>query len=144
MLVNKLKLNAAKAEFMVIANWHDQLVVERIRPVLKVADAFIHPKKIVRNLGILFHSEMSMLPATYRPYWQESRERLYERWPVLDRLSLLDYAKSLLVGTPESSLRSCQVVQNDAARMLARVSTRQHISPVLQNTLATYQATNLL
>ena len=56
----------------------------------------------------------------------------------------LDYAYSLLVGVPESSLRRCQVVQNDAGRMIARMSRRQHISPILQSTLAAYQATNLL
>ena len=49
-------------------------------------------------------------------------------------LSRLDYANSLLVGVLESScMCRCQVAQNDAARIIARVSRRQHILPVLQN-----------
>ena len=50
---NKLNLHPTKTEFMVIASRHQQLVVERIRPVLRLDDTFIHCKKVVRNLGVL-------------------------------------------------------------------------------------------
>ena len=61
-------------------------------------------------------------------------------------VSRLDYANLLPIGVRESSLRRCQVVQSDAARMIARVSRRQHISPILQNLhwLSLMQATNHL
>ena len=60
MLTNKFKLNSARTVFMVIASRHQQPVVECIRPVLRVCNAFIHIKKVVCNLGVLFDSEMSM------------------------------------------------------------------------------------
>ena len=47
-------------------------------------------------------------------------------------LSRLDYAKSLLAGVPEVVLHKLQVVQNNAARMISRVSGRAHITPVLK------------
>ena len=42
-------------------------------------------------------------------------------------------SRSWLESRIESSLCRCQFVQTDAARMIARVSRRQHISPILQN-----------
>ena len=66
MLTNKFKLNSAKTVFMVIASRHQQPVVECMRTVLRVGDVFIHIKKVVCNLGVLFDTEMSILPHVIR------------------------------------------------------------------------------
>ncbi|PIK51345.1 hypothetical protein BSL78_11749, partial [Apostichopus japonicus] len=48
-------------------------------------------------------------------------------------VSRMDYCCSLLTGVPAHQIRRLQVVQNRAARIIARVSPPDHISPVLAN-----------
>ena len=45
--------------------------------------------------------------------------------------SRLDYCNSLFLGCPTYSLKSLQLIQNAAARVLMRTNRRDHISPIL-------------
>ena len=45
--------------------------------------------------------------------------------------SILDYCNSLLLNCPTYSLKSLQLIQNAAARVLMRTNRRDHVSPVL-------------
>ena len=45
-------------------------------------------------------------------------------------ISKLDYANSVLYGVNSSYLKKLQIVQNSAARVIAKVKRRDHITPV--------------
>ena len=46
-------------------------------------------------------------------------------------ISRLDYANSLLIGANKTCLKRLQIVQNSAARLITRISYRDHITPIL-------------
>ena len=48
-------------------------------------------------------------------------------------LSRLDFANSALAGIPARLMNSLQVVQNNDARLVTRIPSRAHITPVLQD-----------
>ncbi|TWW78410.1 hypothetical protein D4764_11G0005310 [Takifugu flavidus] len=50
----------------------------------------------------------------------------------------LDYCDSLLSGCPNNSLRSLQLIQNAAARVLTGIDKRDHITPVLRGLTPSY------
>ena len=46
--------------------------------------------------------------------------------------SRLDYCHSLLAGLPNSKLSRLQQIQNNAARLVKRISKNEHITPILK------------
>ena len=62
MTTNKLRLNSAKTELMVAVSPHHQRLVEEAKPVLRIGDSVIYPRASVRNLGVIFDSQMTMRP----------------------------------------------------------------------------------
>lgn len=110
-----------------------------------VTQSFL-PTRCIRNLGVTWDSELSMLPyinqvirAGY--YHLSSISRI--RWSLDDDtcamvvralvISRLDYANSMLCGVPDCALRKLLVLQNDAAQLVTRTRrrARAHITPVL-------------
>ena len=98
----------------------------------------------VRNLGVIFDPDMSFNShikqlsrtaffhlrniAKIRPILsQKDAEKLVHAFVT----SRLDYCNSLLSGCPNKSLKSLQLIQNAAARVLTRTRMREHISPIL-------------
>ena len=144
--MNKLNLNAQKTELIIFTPAHllYHLIVDQLRPVLRVGDPLIFPSSLVRKLGVFFDSRLTMLPhisgtmqGVFGAIKNISRIRRY-----LDdntcagivqatAISKLDYANSLLVGLPKNcALRRLRVAQNSAARLVSRVSGRTRITPV--------------
>ena len=97
-----------------------------------------------RNLGVIFDQDLSFSShikhVTRTAFFhlrsiakirnilsQSDAEKLVHAFIT----SRLDYCNSLLSGCPKTSLKSLQLVQNAAARVLTRVNKREHISPIL-------------
>jgi hypothetical protein len=140
--MNKLKINESKTETIVVARKKDEHKVDNIE--LRVGDALIKPQRVVKNLGALVDSELSMKPqgndvarragfhlraiAHIRPHLSTSACASAIHAAVTSRL---DFHNALLLGAPKSLLKRLQVVQNSAARVLSRTPARDHITPVL-------------
>jgi hypothetical protein len=140
---NKLKLNAGKTEYMVVARKRD-----RVRcniPDLLVSGSVVQPVTKVRNLGSVFDQEMSMVEhiaaICKSGYYHLHNIALIRKYLDKDSLttvihafvtSRLDYSNCLLYGLPKSKLRRLQLLQNSAARLIAGTSRRESITPVLQ------------
>ena len=146
MVVNKLKLNAQKTEFIIFTPAHLRPLVDQLQPVLRVGDALISPSSVVRNLGVFFDSGLTMLPhisrtvqGVFEAIKNISRVRRYLDDNTCARIvqalaiSKLDCANSLLAGLPKCALRRLGVAQNSAARLVSRASGRTRITPVLKH-----------
>ena len=146
MIVNKLKLNEDKTEFMIVTSRYYKATYQLLNPCLTVGGVPIKPTCSVRNLGAMFDCVMSMedhINSVKRSMYFHIREigriRRY-----LDQhtchlavqslvISHLDYANILLLGLPKSLLHGLQVAQNTAARLISRTSRTDHITPVLKS-----------
>ena len=146
MTCNKLRLNSAKTELMVAVSPHHQRLVDEAKPVLRTGDSVIYPRASVRNLGVIFDSQMTMRRCVnsiirsanahlrslgrVRRYLDDATGAAAARALILSRL---DFANSLPAGIPARLMNRLQVVQNNAARLVTRTPSRAHIAPVLQD-----------
>ncbi|TWW54029.1 hypothetical protein D4764_0190140 [Takifugu flavidus] len=98
----------------------------------------------VRNLGVTFDQNLSfnshiklVSRSAFFHLRNISKIRKLLMQPDAEKLvhafvtSRLDYCNSLLSGCPNNSLRSLQLIQNAAARVLTGIDKRDHISPVM-------------
>ena len=104
----------------------------------------IKPSKCVRDLGSYLDSNLSMdshINMVIRSVYGQLRT-IGKIRKFLDTdacamainslaTSRLDYNNALLFGVPEKSLCRLQIMQNQAARILAKVDCHEHITPVL-------------
>jgi len=140
----RLQLNPSKTEaiwFGSNANL-DRLAVTDVTICLD--QATIHPSDCVRNLGVLLDSSLSMrqhiakiastcffhlrrLRKLRRVLDLESRKRLVCAF-ILTRI---DYCNAVLANLPDSALAPLQRVLHAAARFVAAIGPRDHITPTL-------------
>ena len=142
MINNYLKLNDDKTEFLLIGS---KCNINKVPSVLlNVNNVTVSNSSVVRNLGAMFDTEMSMekfviskcKSAMYhlrsisqiRHYLDADATKTLIHALVTSRL---DYANSLLIGVNKSLIHRLQLVQNAAARLITRTSFRNHITPVL-------------
>ena len=103
-------------------------------------------KEEVCDLGVLLDSNLSMANQVAKICkicsFHLRRISLVQKYLTTDSLCLLvssfvlfrlDYANSLLAAIPGNLLSRLQRVQNSAARLLAGVNRKQHITPVLRS-----------
>ena len=143
MTANKLKLNDDKTEVMIISS-------SRMSTALSIPDSFdignasVPFSDTVKNLGVTLDCHLSLKTHVLNLVRTANFElrRIGSIRSLLTTeatatlvsafiLSRLDYCNSLLSGCPRSLILRLQKVQNNAARLILRISKFEHISPHL-------------
>ena len=101
-------------------------------------------KNPVRHLGVLIDSDLSFSNHTKAvtktaSYHLKQRVRDLMSRADLEKLihafisNRLENCKALLSGLPKKTIRQLQLIQNDAARVVTRTRTTEHITAVLRS-----------
>ena len=142
MTANFLLLNSDKTEVIVLGPQHLRNTLSNDMATLD--GITLASSTTVRNLGVIFDQDMSFsyhIKQISRTAFfhlrniakirhilpQEDAEKLVHAFVT----SRLDYCNSLLSGCPNKTLKTLQLVQNAAARVLTKTRKRDHISPIL-------------
>ena len=144
MIHNKLMLNDSKTEITFVVRNDQRKNVENIK--VKVGNSYIVPSKCVRNLGGVLDEKLSMEMqvqsvvksanfhirriSKIRAFLDESTCANVINATITSRL---DYHNGLLAGIHEKHVKSQQLVQNNAARLLTGIRKHEHIRPTLQH-----------
>uniref|UniRef100_A0A8P4JV61 Reverse transcriptase domain-containing protein n=1 Tax=Dicentrarchus labrax TaxID=13489 RepID=A0A8P4JV61_DICLA len=142
MSCNFLMLNSEKNKILVLGpkNLRDSLS----KDIVTLDGITLASSTTVRNLGVIFDQDLSFnshMKQTSRTAFfhlrnitkirhilsQTDAEKLIHAFVT----SRLDYCNSLLSGCPNKSIKTLQLIQNAAARVLTGTRKRDHISPVL-------------
>uniref|UniRef100_A0A8P4G3E0 Reverse transcriptase domain-containing protein n=1 Tax=Dicentrarchus labrax TaxID=13489 RepID=A0A8P4G3E0_DICLA len=142
MTCNFLMLNSEKNEILVLGpkNLRDSLS----KDIVTLDGTNLASSTTVRNLGVIFDQDLSFnshIKQTSRTAFfhlrnitkirhilsQTDAEKLIHAFVT----SRLDYCNSLLSGCPNKSIKTLQLIQNAAARVLTGTRKRDRISPVL-------------
>ena len=142
MLENKLKLNDEKTEAL-LCDAKSRLMSNNVNSITIGEEAISFSTK-AKNLGVLFDEKLSMLPQVNnlcKTIFLELR-RIGQMASVLDESSLkilisscifsrIDYCNCLLFNLPNEVIDRLQRLQNQAARLVLRRSSREHVTPML-------------
>lgn len=142
----RLQLNADKTEIL----WFGSAANLRKMPPdggsLRVGQSVVEPVTVVRDLGVLVDSELSMRQHISRTtqmcfYHLRRLRSLRDRLghDVTARLvsalvlSRLDYCNAVLAGLPATTLAPLQRVLHAAARLVLRLKPRDHVTAALRD-----------
>ena len=141
---NFLKLNDDKSEFILFGS-HQQLAKVSV-PHVEIGGSSVPSSIVVRNLGVMFDSAMSLKPHVSNVIRNSAlhlrnigRLRKYLNRTASEQVvhafvtSRLDMANSLLYGLPQEQLNRLQRIQNIAARVVTRSKKSCHITPILKD-----------
>lgn len=142
MTANKLKLNNSKTEVLVVASKNNMKQMKDIS--ICIGGHRVKPKLVVRNLGAMIDSELSMnahinkiTQTSYFHLNRIARIRPHLNQTACARVinatvtSRLDFHNALLLGLPANRTHKLQIMQNNAARLLSGCDRREHITPIL-------------
>ena len=144
MNANKLSVNPDKTEYLLITS--NKLLLKP--PLMLQASTTVSPSDHVKNLGVLFQSDLSLNDhiSAIRPIkscYHHIRDIRRIRSSLTKQSALilanalvhsrLDYCNSLLFGLPKKSIQRLQKVQNCLARIVSGASFRDHTTPILKS-----------
>ena len=142
MTCNFLLLNSEKTEVIILGPKH--LREKLYDHIVTLDDITMASSSTVRNLGVTFDQEMSFdshIKLISRTAFFHLRNTIKIRYILslqdAEKLmnafatSRLDYCNSLLSGCSNKSVRTLQLIQNAAARVLTGTRKRDNITPVL-------------
>jgi hypothetical protein len=140
---NKLKLNNEKTEFFIAGTYHSLQKLPKLQ--LTVGESAIEPSSNIRNLGIIFDSNMTMSKqinslissGNYQlrnirricRYLDQETRHLVVRALFLSRL---DYGNALLYGSNSQDLNRLQSLQNRAAKLIFSASRLESPLPLMR------------
>ena len=147
LLKNRLMINDSKTEVLILGSKRTLSKIAEFDIDICVGGSHISPSTSVRNLGVILDRNLSMdlqIAATTRSaYFHLRRIRTIRQYLTHDACakavsacvtSRLDFQNALFLGCTEGNKRRLQVVQNNAARVLAGIrDRREHITPTLRN-----------
>ena len=143
MTANYLCLNDGKTEFQILGTKVDlqKVTINHIT----VGYNKIEATDTARNIGVYFDSNMNMkhhistvIKACYHQMRSIAKIRKYLSTEAAGKLihafvtSRLDNLNSLLVELPDCSLNKLQLIQNNAARLVAKEKKSSHATPLLK------------
>ena len=140
----RLQLNPLKFEIIWFGTQATLKRRENTNLCLHVGTDTVAPSNVLRNLGVLLDSELTMrqhISETVGAYFYHLR-RLKKVRRILGssvtcRLvaafvtSRLDYCNALLAGLPQSTIASLQRVQNAAVHLVSGLRSRDHVTSSL-------------
>jgi len=142
----RLQLNAQKTELVGFGSAANIRKMSAQNLTLSVGGDVITPVEVVRDLGVYLDAELTMKHhvnrVTSNCFFQLRRLRQIRRVAgpdVTQRLvsalvlSRLDYCNAALAGLPQATLRPLQRAQNAAARLVANMGSRDHITPAMKD-----------
>ena len=143
---NRLQLNSAKTEILWLAT--SRRIHQLPRTPLCVSADFVVPSTVVRDLGILIDSDVSMqshVTRTVSTCFAVLRQLRTIRRSVSRTviqllvtslvLSRLDYGNATLAGIPQHLLWRLQSVMNATARLIHSSSRFDHITRPVQTSI---------
>ena len=143
MLVNKLKLNPDKTEFLLIGHKKQREKYLAMFPVT-LMDVETNPARSARNLGVIFDHDFNFrlhISQVCRSCFYHIRDfRRIRRYLSLENAKMLahamvtsrlDYCNSLLYGIADKDINRLQRVQNCLARVVTRSPPRTRSAPLL-------------
>ena len=140
MTINKLKLNEDKTEVMIVSSSRRSTSFN-IPNSLSIGNSSVSFSNSVKNLGVTLDCHLTMQPhvlnvvraANFELRRISSIRHLLSTQATITLisafiLSRLDYCNSLLSGCPQSLINQLQRVQNNAARLILKLSRKDHVS----------------
>ena len=142
MISNMLMVNDSKTEFLIVGSKQQ---LERVNiPFIHVGEDQITPVTSVRNLGVIFDSnlkmDMQITKACQIAYYHLHNIRRIRKFLSQEATctiihafitSQIDYCNSLMNGLPENLIKKLQRVQNTAARLVFNLRKYDRITPAL-------------
>ncbi len=134
-----LQLNLAKTELLVFP---DTLTLQHDFTI-QIDSSTITPSSSVRNLGVIFDDQLTLKDhiaktarscrfalhniRKIRPFLAQDAAQLLVQALVISRL---DYCNALLAGLPSNTIKTLQMIQNAAARLVFNEPKRAHVTPL--------------